>query len=111
MTLGAVLWANGSCRCFAVIARARFRRALAVSRSVGSLSRVLAAAAGRPCAALVVVAVEPIVFVTAGAVVVGFSDAGCSGGRRAAGTKTRDEDKVSASRSVVLRPLQGARQE
>ena len=68
-----------------MIARARFRRALAVSRSVGSLSRVLAAAAGRPCAALVVVAAEPIVFVAAGAVMVDFSGAGCSGGRRAAG--------------------------
>ena len=80
-----------------MIARARFRRALAISRSVGSLSRVLTAAAGRPCAALVVVAAEPIVFVAAGAVVVSFSDAVIAGRRRAAGAAASFEPASAVS--------------
>ena len=64
---------------------AHFGGTPAISRRRGRQGFVLAAFAGRPCAALVVIAAEPIVLVAAGAVMVGFSDAGCSGGRRAAG--------------------------
>ena len=64
---------------------AHFGGAPAISRRRGRQGFVLAAFAGRPCAALVVIAAEPIVLVAAGAVVVSFSDAVIAGGRRAAG--------------------------
>ena len=55
---------------------AHFGGTLAISRCRGRQGFVLAAFAGRPCAALVVVAAEPMVDFAAGAVMVGFSDAG-----------------------------------